>query len=229
VGDPLNRLASHNAADAKAMRSALLAALPVGREWAKPADVLAEELGTSTRMIGALVADIIAIDRVPVGSLCGQRPGYFICRDVADVEAGAGHSVRRARSTFVRIAEFRRAAASLLRPDQLRFFDVEGAADLAIDASSAGPVEEAPAASSTAGVPEGSGAEEEATELSASFGTESPDPTGTISSGAEAGGTHTMGEASAPGLTAEALDAAIFRPDLENVLASGGWAEWADE
>jgi hypothetical protein len=119
------RLASHNAADSKAMRIELLLGLPVGRVNAKPADVLAEQLDTSTRMIGALVADLIEIDGVCIGSACdSEHPGYFIVSTPDDLEIGVGHIVRRGAAIFRRVRALQRAWERKPGASQTTLFDL---------------------------------------------------------------------------------------------------------
>lgn len=93
------------------LRSQLRILLPTGRRFPVPASDLAEHLGVSTRTVGGLVADLIERDGVLVGSICsGDNPGYFLCADAVDVEAGTAHLVSRARAMHVRVGKLRELA-----------------------------------------------------------------------------------------------------------------------
>lgn len=163
-------------------RRDLLALLPVGRDHAMSAWTLSVALGISERVVGALVAELIEQHGICIGSLCGVRSGYFIIESLEDLEAGAGHSVRRAAAIFRRIRALRKAWERKPGGVQTTLFAM-------LDEESD------PAVASPQAAVAGSG----------------------VTSGAEAG-TPTGEGASAPGST----------PDLDAVLAEGGWAEWVD-
>jgi hypothetical protein len=102
----------------------LLARLGTGRAFAMKASALGEELGISPRMVGAIVSELID-DGYAIGSSVGERPGYFLCASPEDVEAGGAHIIARAKGSLHRYYAFRKAAASILRPDQLELiFDL---------------------------------------------------------------------------------------------------------
>jgi hypothetical protein len=110
------------------LRDRLIARLPTGRESATKASVLADELGISTREVGALVADLVENDQWLIGSTCGgdHGAGYFIIRDLADLEAGTAHIVARAKRSFVRVAALRRAARERFSEQEvLHLFSLE--------------------------------------------------------------------------------------------------------
>jgi hypothetical protein len=88
--------------------------------------VLAAELNISTREVGAIVADLIEQDQWLIGSTCTEPAGYFIIRDLADLEAGTAHIVARAKRSFVRVAALRRAARERFSESEvLHLFDLE--------------------------------------------------------------------------------------------------------
>ena len=97
------------------LRDQVLVLMPTGRENAVTAGTLAEELGISQRDVGAIVADLIVSDGYCIGSLCGSDHGYYFIRagDHADLEAGVGHTVRRAVASFDRVRALRRSWAAM--------------------------------------------------------------------------------------------------------------------
>lgn len=99
--------------------------LPTGRQFAIRGRDLADELGIAERTLRSLVDELI--DRGwCVGSVCsGDRPGYFLCADEHDVEAGVAHLVSRARSMHVRVARLRASAMTQFGPTVLRLFDLD--------------------------------------------------------------------------------------------------------
>jgi hypothetical protein len=92
------------------LRHLLLALLPTGRRFPVRASELASELGVSTRTVGGLVEDLIG-EGFLIGSACNpEAPGYFLCADLEDLEAGTAHLMSRARAMFARVAQMRRLA-----------------------------------------------------------------------------------------------------------------------
>ncbi len=103
----------------------LLGRLPTGRSAAIRGGDLAGELGISERTLRGLVDELIDRGWL-VGSTCsGERPGYFLCRDFADVEAGCAHLVSRARALGVRVARMRAAAEATFGDHVATLFDLE--------------------------------------------------------------------------------------------------------
>ena len=99
--------------------------LPTGRDFAIRGADLAAALGVSERTIRSLVDELIDRGYI-VGSVCsGERPGYFICRDLDDVEVGTGHLVSRAKALHVRVAKLRRAAEATFGPEVWTLFDLD--------------------------------------------------------------------------------------------------------
>lgn len=95
------------------LRDQVIALLPVGRENAVTAKQLAHELGTTTRNVGLLIEEAIVIDGYVIGSLCGERHGYFLIRDEEDLKAGVGHTVKRAAASFKRVRALERNYAAM--------------------------------------------------------------------------------------------------------------------
>lgn len=111
--------------DIDVLTTQTLALLPVGRTQAIKASHLAEELGTSERMVRALVDELIE-QGVLVGSVCsGPFPGYYICQNLDDLEAGCAHLVARARSMFARVRALRAAAEQRFGYQAARLFEIE--------------------------------------------------------------------------------------------------------
>jgi hypothetical protein len=112
--------------DLHLLRERVIALLPTGRHSAVSAKQLASELGTTTRLIGECIESAILVDQYPIGSLCGANHGYFLMRpdDPADLEAGVGHSVRRAAAIFKRIRAVRRNYEAMEGAAQSDIWDV---------------------------------------------------------------------------------------------------------
>jgi biotin operon repressor len=83
--------------------------LPLGRHDPIPGRVLAARLGISERMVRALVEELIDRGSL-VGSVLGDRPGYFRIDDLEDLRVGTSHLISRARALHVRIGRLRRSA-----------------------------------------------------------------------------------------------------------------------
>lgn len=104
----------------------LLALLPTGHENAKPAFLLAHQLGTTTRQVGLAVAELRKAG-VLVGSGCGMRAGYFLAVTEKDVEVGLAHIVSRVSESMKAVRAMRKAAAERFAPATLSLFDLEEA------------------------------------------------------------------------------------------------------
>jgi hypothetical protein len=76
-------------------------------------------------MVGQLIEQAIVVEGYCVGSLCGDRHGYFLIRanDREDLEQGVGHSVRRAAATFKRVHALRRNYEAMEGADQSNIWD----------------------------------------------------------------------------------------------------------
>jgi hypothetical protein len=111
------------APDLHLLRERVIALLPVGRENAVPAEQIAFELGTTTRLVGVMVEQAILVDGYAVGSLCGPRHGYFLIRDAADLEAGVGHTVKRLSASAKRVRAVRRNYLAMPNHEQTNIFD----------------------------------------------------------------------------------------------------------
>jgi hypothetical protein len=100
----------------------LVRQLAVGSEYALAGARLAADLGVTERTIRELVGE--CIDRgILVGS-CAN--GYFIIRDLKDLEVGTRHLVSRARSLFRRVATLKRAAAETFSSHEVQhLFELE--------------------------------------------------------------------------------------------------------
>lgn len=99
--------------------------LPNGRENAVPGPVLASELGVPVRTLQQWVGEAIE-QGLLIGSSCGERPGFFLIRDLEDLEAGTAHIRARALGSLHRWSTVRKAAlARFSEPDVLRLFDLD--------------------------------------------------------------------------------------------------------
>lgn len=101
------------------------AALPVGHASAIRAPDLAADLGVSERMVRVIVAELC--DRgYLVGSVTsGDRPGYFMVADLADLNVGTAHLRSRALAMLARYRAVRTNAFERFGPEALRLFDLE--------------------------------------------------------------------------------------------------------
>jgi hypothetical protein len=104
----------------------------VGRRHPVATKALAAELGLPRRAIGAVVAEAIEAGAL-IGSTCdASRPGYFIVRDLDDLEEGTRHIRARALSSLRRISVLKHSAERAFGPDAVPLFDLEvdGAASI---------------------------------------------------------------------------------------------------
>ena len=70
--------------------------------------------------------DLIEKESWLIGSTCSGDAGYFIIRDLDDLEIGTAHIVSRAKRSFVRVAALRRAARERFsEAEVLRLFPLE--------------------------------------------------------------------------------------------------------
>jgi hypothetical protein len=82
----------------------------VGRSHPISTRTLAVKLGVPKRAVGELVAGAIE-EGALIGSSCdARRPGYFLIRELDDLEEGTRHVRRRAIGCFRRIHLLREAA-----------------------------------------------------------------------------------------------------------------------
>lgn len=102
-------------------REQLVAMLGTGREHAISANDLSYALNISTREVGAIVADLIE-DGYCIGSLCGERHGYFLVRDAEDLTAGVAHIVHRAAASFARVRALQRNYERMPNHEQTSLF-----------------------------------------------------------------------------------------------------------
>ena len=103
----------------------LLAELPTGHENAKPARLLAWNLGTTTRQIGLAVAELRRAGHL-VGSGCGAfESGYFLCGTEEDVEIGLRHIRSRAIESMRTVQAVRKAAERQFGAETASLFDLE--------------------------------------------------------------------------------------------------------
>lgn len=104
----------------------LLKALPEGADEPAPAWLLARTLDCTERQVGQLVA--AAIDRGElVGSLCGNKAGYFLPTSEDEVRIGTSHIVSRAKASMTRVARLRRSAREKFGESTARLFELEEA------------------------------------------------------------------------------------------------------
>jgi hypothetical protein len=101
----------------------LRAHLPEGSDDPYPASLLARDLGVSERTVGQLVGELIDRGEL-IGSSCGPHAGYFLIRNLAELEEGTRHIVARARASFDRVSKLRRAAEERFG-DVARLFELE--------------------------------------------------------------------------------------------------------
>ncbi len=114
--------------DSDVLRDQLIGYLPTGKDFALKASDLASYLGTTTRMVGQLVADLVG-DGWLICSSCSGEPGYYLPRDESEVEAGVAHIVSRAKASLHRVAVLRRNARERFGDHEvLHLFDMDGVA-----------------------------------------------------------------------------------------------------
>lgn len=107
----------------KPTRWELLELLPIGHENAKPAFLLAHQLGITPRQVGQMVAEMRKAG-ILVGSGCGAEPGYFYCGSEEDVRIGLAHIVARVSESMVAVRAMRKAADERFGASTLSLFDI---------------------------------------------------------------------------------------------------------
>ncbi len=108
----------------KPTRWELLELLPIGHENAKPAFLLAHQLGTTPRQVGQMVAEMRKAG-ILIGSGCGAEPGYFYCGSEEDVRIGLAHIVSRVSESMKAVRAVQAAALTRFGPVTASLFDLE--------------------------------------------------------------------------------------------------------